>query len=482
MKLAMYFAVLLTMVELTDARAQVSVRGADSIEVRFVDADLRAVVQGLGRYLPKPLVVSGLPATRVSLESPGPVPTETAVALLRGLLTAQRLILVEEAEYFTINAEAVAPVAPPAAPADATRGTGPMELFVVRLKHARAADVAATVNLLFGGSGQFAGTTGLTSPSLSEQLRRDVIPSDRAGLPPPPQGGAMPATLAGQTVIVPDELTNSLLVRASASDFATLRGAIEQLDIRPMQVLIEVLIIEARKDKAFSLGADIHVPQQPVDGGSIGGIVNGGGIGDLVITIMNLGRGRIDAVIRAAASRGDVRIVSQPVLLASNNQEARLMVGSQRPFVQVSRVQPTDNASRDQVVQYKDVGTNLTVRPTINQDRYVSLTIRQEINQATDETQFDAPIISSREAHTQVLVRDGQTIVLGGLRDKVKEQSQSGVPILSSIPLLGGLFGHASRRATETELYLFITPRIIATDAEADSVTVPRLPPEGITQ
>lgn len=463
------------------ATAQVTPLAGDSIEVRFVDADLRAVVQGLGRYLSKPLVVSGLPTARVSLESPGPIPAETAVALLRGLLTAQHLILVEEPDYFTVSPEATAPQPPPAAAADATRSGAILELFVIRLKHARAADVAATVNLLFGGSGQFAGSGGLSNPSLAEQLRRDVIPSDRASVPVPAQTATPAAMLVGQTVIVPDELTNALLIRASQEDFSTLQSAIEQLDIRPLQVLIEVLIIEARKDKAFSLGADIRVPQQKVDGGSIGGTVTGGGIGDLVITIMNLGRGRIDAVIRAAASRGDVRIVSQPVLLASNNQEARLMVGSQRPFVQVSRVQPTDNASRDQVVQYKDVGTSLTVRPTINQDRYVSLTIRQEINQATDETQFDAPIISTREAQTQVLVRDGQTIVLGGLRDRVKEQSQSGVPILSSIPLLGGLFGRASRRATETELYLFITPRIIATDAEADSVTMPRLP-EGLPQ
>jgi general secretion pathway protein D len=459
----------------TTATAQVAPHSGDSIEVRFVDTDLRAVVQGLGRYLPKPLVVTGLPATRVSLESPGPVPMETALALLRGLLAAQHLTLVEETEYFTIVAEQ-APQVPPTAAADATRSGTPVQLYVIRLKHARAADVAATVNLLFGGAGQFAGGSGLSSPMLSEQLRQGVIPTDRASLPAPAPATTAAATLAGPTVLVPDELTNALLIRAAPGDFETLRGAIDQLDIRPLQVLIEVLIIEVRKDKAFSLGADIKVPQQRVDGGSIGGTLTGGGIGDLVITIMNLGRGRIDAVIRAAASRGDVRIVSQPVLLASNNQEARLMVGSQRPFVQVSRVQPTDNASRDQVVQYKDVGTTLTVRPTINQDRYVSLAIQQEINQATDETQFDAPIISSREARTQVLVRDGQTIVLGGLRDRVKEQNQSGVPILSSIPLLGGLFGHASRRSVETELYLFITPRIIATDAEADSVTMPRLP------
>jgi general secretion pathway protein D len=115
------------------------------------------------------------------------------------------------------------------------------------------------------------------------------------------------------------------------------------------------------------------------------------------------------------------------------------------------------------------------VRPTINQDGYVSLLIQQEINQATSEVAFDAPVISTREAVTRVLVKDGQTIVLGGLRDRQRDLSSGGVPILSGIPLIGGLFGSSSRRTNETELYLFLTPRILRTDADADSVTAPRL-------
>jgi general secretion pathway protein D len=141
---------------------------------------------------------------------------------------------------------------------------------------------------------------------------------------------------------------------------------------------------------------------------------------------------------------------------------------------------PTDNPQRDQVIQYRDVGTKLTVRPTINQDGYVSLLIQQEINQATSEVQFDAPVISTREAVTQVLVRDGQTIVIGGLRDQQKDVSQGGVPILSGIPLLGGFFGRADRKNSQTELYLFLTPRILRTDADADSVTKPRLERTGV--
>ncbi len=204
--------------------------------------------------------------------------------------------------------------------------------------------------------------------------------------------------------------------------------------------------------------------------------MSGAGVGDVVLKFMDLAKGRIDALLSVAESRGDVKIVSRPVLLASNNTEARFLVGTQRPFVQVSRSLPTDTPSRDQVVQYKDVGTKLTVRPTINEDGYVSLVIQQEINAATSETQFDAPIISTREAFTQVLVHDGQTIVLGGLRDQQWDRSHSGVPLLSGIPIIGGLFGSTSRRSSATELYLFLTPRILRTDADADAVTQPKLP------
>src|SRR5204863_8135546 len=106
-----------------------------------------------------------------------------------------------------------------------------------------------------------------------------------------------------------------------------------------------------------------------------------------------------------------------------------------------------------------------------------SLLIQQEVNQATSEVACDAPVISTREAATQVLVKDGQTIVIGGLKDEQRDVTQGGVPILSRIPLIGGLFGSATRQKTQTELYLFLTtPRIIKTDAGADSVTAPRLP------
>lgn len=182
---------------------------------------------------------------------------------------------------------------------------------------------------------------------------------------------------------------------------------------------------------------------------------------------MGIGKLDLDATLRLAAARGSVRILTRPVVLATNNQEAQIVVGSQRPFVQVQRALPTDNASRDQVIQYKDVGTKLTVRPTISTDGSVQLEVTQEVSTATSELAFDAPVISTRSVQTQLLVKDNQTVALGGLTDRTHESRQQGIPVLSAIPLIGGLFGGAKRQTVETELFVFLTPRVIRTDEDA---------------
>jgi general secretion pathway protein D len=156
------------------------------------------------------------------------------------------------------------------------------------------------------------------------------------------------------------------------------------------------------------------------------------------------------------------------VVLAQNNQEARLNVGSQRPFVQVSRTLATDEGARDEVIQYQDVGTILNLLPTINEDGYVNLQVAQEVSSATAEVQFGAPIINTREATTQLLARNGQTVVVGGLVSRQEDQVRSGIPILKDIPILGYLFGYERTMTQNSELFLFLTPYIVATDEDAD--------------
>jgi general secretion pathway protein D len=463
------------------ARAQQDttvVSHGDSVTIRLVDVDVRAAIQALSRHLDRPVIFGALSAgQRVTLETPRAVPRSQVVELLRGVLQAQALELVADsaAGAYRVQSreQARAQTTPPVPAPPGPRG-GPPALFVIRLRHARAADVAATVNALYGRASAL-GERG-APPTLHEELRENRIPPagvERAG------AGVLPgraAQLTGEVTIVPDPGTNSLLIRASAEDFELIQAAVREVDVRPLQVLIEVVIAEVRKDRSFNFGVDASLPTSRVRGTTnttVNAQTAGVGLGDFALRIMDIGAVNLDVTLRAAASRGDVSILSRPIVLAANNQVAEILVGSQRPFVQVQRALPTDNAARDQVVQYKDVGTSLSVRPTISEDGYVMLEVTQEVNAATNEVAFDAPVISTRTVRTQLLVRDSQTVVLGGLADRQRERSQGGVPVLSSIPLLGGIFGRASRRTTETELFLFLTPHVIRDDDDADRLTKP---------
>ncbi|MGH7658701.1 MAG: secretin N-terminal domain-containing protein, partial [Gemmatimonadales bacterium] len=258
----------------------------DSVVIRLVDTDLRAAISAMSHYLPKTVLATNIPALRITLEPPAAVSREGVALLLEGLVEANGLKFIEDSAYYRIEP------APPEVPAAAepSKPAAPVQLFVIRLKHGRAAEVAATINLLFGGSGAFAGSGGLSGGTLADELRRNqVVPQDLREAPAPVPGVAAGpvSALSGAVTIVPDELTNSLLIRASEEDFGVIEEAVEYLDIRPLQVLIEILIVEARKDRNFSLGADLFLPEQSLDGGTVEGRLTGGGLGDLVIRLMS---------------------------------------------------------------------------------------------------------------------------------------------------------------------------------------------------
>ncbi len=470
-RLPLVVAALLALTPMARAQDTTSVREfRDSVVVHFVEADLRAVVQALARHLDRPVLFANLPSLRVTLETPRPIARTDLPRLLRGLIESHNLELVSDSAYYRVQQRAQAAPAP-----SGPQSAREIELTVVRLRHARAADVAATLSSLYGASGGDLG--GARPGTLSEELRRGSVPP----LGAPPQSNApnvdgaarRPAVLEGAVTIVPDAVTNALLIRATARDAELMRQAVQELDIRPLQVLIEVVIVEARRDRQSAWGLDLALPATRVGSGNttVAATQQGGGLGDFVLRIMDIGRRDVDAVLQAGVSNGDVTILSRPVLLAANNQVSRMLVGSQRPFIQVSRSLPTETPTRDQVVQYRDVGTRLTVRPTISGDGYVTLEVTQEVNAATSETAFDAPVISTREFSTQVLVRDSQTVVLGGLVDKQDDVTRGGVPFLSEIPLIGGLFGRQGRRSAATELFVFLTPRVLRTDAEVERAT-----------
>lgn len=454
--------------------APVVTRG-DSVSIRLVEVDLRQAVQMLAQYLDRPVVFGTIAPQPVTIETPRPVHRTQVLALLRSVVESQNHELVDDSTGGVWRVRARDRAAQQQATAPPRREAGFPELFVIRLTHARASDVAATVNALYGRAGALGERNG-PGETLSEQLRQNLVPA--GGAPPQAAAGAAGrvASLQGEVTIVPDAGTNSLLIRASRSDFELIRAAVQEVDVRPLQVLIEVTIAELRRDRTWGFGvaADQGKRRTGDRGTTVSGSTTGFGLGDLVLEVMNIGGRDLNATLSASAARGDAKILSRPVILAANNEEAVINVGSQRPFIQVSRSLPTDTPSRDQVVQYKDVGTSLAVRPTISSNGYVTLEVTQEVNAATNETAFDAPVISTRSVRTQLLVRDSQTVILGGLSDTQREKTSAGVPVLSAIPLVGGVFGRHERRTTTTELFVFLTPRILRSDAETRDVTEPR--------
>ncbi len=464
--------------------------GGDTVAVHLHDVDLRVAVEALGQYLDRPIVISNVTGTKVTVETPHAVHRSEIVDLLRAALEGQNLELVAEGTgpYRIRQKE---PPHPPAPEPPPTQTGGAIQLFVIHLRHARAADAAATVNALYGRASALGELSAPTAPTLAQQLQQNRVPP--TGVPSmsplaPSATGHQPATLSGETTIIPDPSTNSLFIRASQQDYDLVAAAVTELDVRPLQVLIEVLIAEVRRNSSLSFGVDLNLPPGHLPGhpnttysGSQAGL--GAGLGDAVLNVLGIGGDKdLAATLRAAAAKGDVKILSRPAVLAVNNQQAEINVGSQRPFVQVARTLPTDNAAQDQVVQYRDVGTKLTIRPTISGDGYVMLQVTQEVDEATGEVSFNAPVISTRSVQTQLLLKNGQTVVIGGLRDRQHEVTQEGIPLLSRIPIVGGLFGHASWSTTETELFLFITPRVITSDADAASMTEPLQRKAGVQQ
>jgi general secretion pathway protein D len=235
-----------------------------------------------------------------------------------------------------------------------------------------------------------------------------------------------------------------------------------------LQVVIEVVIAEVRRTDDLNIGTSFVVESE--SGRTVGELISGQPAEGGALGIIRSGAVNFEATIAALASTGNVRILSRPLVVAQNNQEAQIFVGSERPFVAFSQALPTDQGVLNQSIQYRDVGTNLTITPTINDEGYVNLALLQEVNAATNETQFDAPVISTRTAQTQILARHGQTVVVGGLVDRQEDRVRSGIPLLKDIPILGWLFGSERSTTGTSELFVFLTPYIVVSDDDADRV------------
>jgi general secretion pathway protein D len=312
------------------------------------------------------------------------------------------------------------------------------------------------------------------------------------------QPGAPTAILEGTVTIAADKATNSLIIVGSPIDYETIKDVVQKLDIRRRQVYVEAAIIEMGLAKQRELGFEFQA-MNPINQNSITAVggTNFGNIGNLVangpaglasvngltvgaikgtFTFKGIEYLNIGALLHALQTDGDVNVLSTPNILTTDNQKAEIMVGENIPFVTgQSQSTATGGGSILTTIERKDVGITLKLTPQITSDDNVKLEIYQEISAVTETAGLNPNIVgpstSKRSASTTVVVKDRETMVIGGLiRDNVTSATMK-VPLLGDIPLLGWLFKYKTTKVEKTNLMIFITPYVIKNEAEAAELT-----------
>jgi len=301
--------------------------------------------------------------------------------------------------------------------------------------------------------------------------------------------GMKRSVVSDQVVITADKATNSLIIMADKDDYQVLEETIIKLDIPRAMVYIESLIMEVNVNKDFDLGAewvamgktDINSKKGAFGGGfggksdysstygmtpadgSVGNFPAGFSLG-IFSELLDIGGIKfpgISALIQAYKKDKDVHILSTPQILTTDNEEAVITVGKNIPYLTKSGTTSTTETYNS--YEYKDVGITLKITPQISKDRMVSLRIFQEITKLDELSKTGAtnPSTLKRTLETSVIVKDKNTIVIGGLIDDSFSKTVYMVPCLGDIPLLGWLFKSLSKGGEKTNLFIFLTPHVI---------------------
>jgi general secretion pathway protein D len=283
-------------------------------------------------------------------------------------------------------------------------------------------------------------------------------------------------TVADFTKIISDEITNTVIILSTPEDYATIAKSIEQIDIVPRQVIIEGMIASVSLTNNLSLGV-ANLLKGRVSGydTSIGlntdklpaGLATAG-----FAFLAADAAGIVKALLTALAADSNAKVLASPHILVSDNRDARIQVGQQVPLM-TSETYGTAGVAPQRNYQYKDIGIILKVKPRINQGGLVSLEISQEISTAEKISLggTDQFLLNKTEASTNLVVQDGQTIVIGGLIREDTTKSRSGIPFLYKIPLLGWLFGGWEDDKKRQELIILLTPRVIKNQKEAKDLS-----------
>jgi general secretion pathway protein D len=350
---------------------------------------------------------------------------------------------------------------------------------VIGLEYADAADISSTVNDLIGAasSSRSSGSSSSSRSSGARSATPDTSSSSRVTPNALPAAGKASLEnlnrLSEDTKVLADERTNSILLMGSKHDIAAIKELIARLDVMLEQVVIEAAIFEIGLSDSLRHGIDWLY--QASDGNKVGAwdgtsltdSTNGiGTVSSSALTYyQNITGINTEFAINLASSDSDAKLISTPVIMTTDNTEATLSIGEQRPVVTSTSSYANSSGTQSSTYEYKDIGIALTVTPRINPQRFVVMEVNQTADQLGGTVTIDdndVPIILNREFSASIAVPDGGTVVLGGLVSSEMSDSVTKIPLLGDIPFLGRyLFSSVSKEEVQRELIVLMTPYVM---------------------
>jgi general secretion pathway protein D len=359
-------------------------------------------------------------------------------------------------------------------------------IYVYYVKNTRAEDLANALNQVFV---EDEAENGVAGPAdISGKVAPGLVPveltTEGAAVEPPPAGGYAPETAArlsapgeralslpeqSRVRIIAETKLNALIILATPEEYRMIEGTLKQLDIVPLQVLIEASVYEVRltDDLAYGIRWFLSEGNHTLEINNLPAVAGSGAFSYLFST------DNFVASLEALAAVTDLRVVSSPELMVLNNRTARLQVGDQVPVASRSAISVTDpDAPVVNEIQYRNTGVILDVTPQVNVGGLITMEISQEISDvAPSEDPTVTPTIFQRSIQSSVAVHTGESVALGGLISDSARSAQRGVPLLMDIPILGNLFRSNSEEGERTELLILITPTIVRDKDEARRVS-----------
>lgn len=352
------------------------------------------------------------------------------------------------------------------------------QLFMYKVKNLDALELAETLSTVFEEEDD-----PLTPPNIGRSDTLNIVDTLAAeasqtataetGQVPPTTGGtsANGAVSANLTVkIVADEATNSLLIRSTARDYRQLLTTISQLDVVPLQVMVNAVIAQITLTDDTRFGVD----WSRVAGNTLNPISSSTttdfapNLNGLMFTRGFIdGSARVDATLEAIAQNNEVRLLARPSLTVGNNQEGEIQIGAEVPVEAGESISAGGLSTTN--IQYRDTGIGLLITPQINEDGVVNLIINQTLRSVDNSASGinNNPVFNNQEITTTVVVKDGDNIVLGGLIQTDTEALNTGVPLLNRVPGLGNLFSYQQDNQERRELFIVLRPEVINLNDQA---------------